>query len=222
MQLIEISGSLVCDADVLANISRISSPLSPISTRSPESSLQRVPTESAQYNEVVDRNELAKTDEGLRKPLDKLESSSQVADINASPEWSGQQLSESALLEESILTNDSDRFADATKNMSLRQKTSREVIVFDEQPNISQLTTNSLFLFLQEVLDRLLRNLTTRKALVTTKRRVHQHRAIQRPNRHQRALHKRLRSCHHQIPPSFRRKMVLQIKVFQQLPLSKT
>ena len=124
----EISGSLVCDADILASLFRISSPLSCSSTRSPESSFQNPTVQPTPSEDAEDRSELAKNNENLHKDDNGQKSSSRLANSRASSVRNGQQLSDLARLEESVLTSDSDRFADANKNVFLREEAHLQVM----------------------------------------------------------------------------------------------
>ena len=117
----EITGSLVCDPCVLASLSRISSPLSPTSTRSPEPSIRKSPPEPAQHKDAADRSEPTKNNEELQESLDNHDILSPLNDSNSLSALGSQQLNRLARLEDSTLTNDSDRFADAGRNSPSQQ-----------------------------------------------------------------------------------------------------
>lgn len=110
-----ISGSLACDTDALASLSRISSPSSPVFMGSPEASVSRANLQKEQRGHGRAQPKFTKTPEVTQRSASSLEKSVPSAENDPLLALSGSQCVDPSHLDDSILTNDSDRFADADK-----------------------------------------------------------------------------------------------------------
>lgn len=127
IQIKGISGSLICNSNILASLSRISSPVSPVFTSSPESSIRKANLESEQNNDGVDRSRSVRKPEELQESSNCLRSSSSSADTNLLSTSSKAQFAVPSRLDESVLTNDNDRFADADIDIFTQNNASEQV-----------------------------------------------------------------------------------------------
>ena len=108
-------------------MSRISRPISPTSTRSPETSIRKVSQELVQENDTLDRQKTTENNEKVPKYLDDLSRPSPLANSNSLSRLDDVKSDKPARLEDSALTNDSERFADADKSSPLEQNVYEQV-----------------------------------------------------------------------------------------------
>ena len=83
---------------------------------SPESSIRRVNLESEQCGDERAQSKSVTNLRSMQQSINSLETSSPLADTNPPPTLSNLQHADSSILNNSVLTDDSDRFADADKD----------------------------------------------------------------------------------------------------------